>query len=364
MKIREVTEILEAFAPLAYAEDFDNVGLLTGDPASDVSGILVTLDTLENVVEEAISKKCNLIVSFHPIIFSGLKKLTGTTYVERVVIKAIRNNIAIYAVHTALDNAWEGVNHGIMEALGIQKQRPLIPAKGTIRKLSTYVPTAEATTLKQALFKAGAGSIGKYSHCSFSHSGSGSFLPGQDSKPARGEVGELHHEEEMQLQLTYPLHRESEVLQALFRQHPYEEVAYEVFSLENSNQYLGMGMLGELDKPMGEEAFLDRVKEVMQVPVIRHSGLLGRKVAKIAVLGGSGAFAIGAAKASGAEVFLTADIKYHQFYEAENKLLLADIGHFESEQFTKRLMLDYLTKKIPNFAISLSESITNPIKYY
>lgn len=364
MIVKEVTGILETLAPAAYAEDFDNVGLLVGDPESEVKGILITLDTLETVVDEALTKNCNLIVSFHPILFSGLKKITGATYVERTVMKALKHGIAIYAIHTALDNAWQGVNARLAEVLGLQKREILIPQKGNLRKLTTYVPEENAGSLRDALFEAGAGHIGNYSHCSFGVGGTGSFKAGEGTTPAKGTVGKVHFENEVQLQLVYPRDREKKVLETLFEKHPYEEVAYEIFPLENNHPRIGMGMTGVLPEVMDEEAFLAMVQNQLGVPVIRHSALLGKHVRKIAVLGGSGAFAIARAKAAGADVLLTSDIKYHQFFEAEGKLLLMDVGHFESEQFTKNLLHDYLTKKIPNFAISLSESITNPIKYY
>ena len=363
MLVKEVTDILEELAPLAYAEDFDNVGLLIGDWKTEVSGVLVTLDTLENVMDEAIENNCNLIVSFHPIIFSGLKKITGKTYVERVVIKAIQNNIAIYSMHTALDNSKDGVNAKICEVLGIENPEILIPQKQTIKKLTTYVPKADADTLKKALFEAGAGNIGNYSHCSFVNEGTGSFQAGADANPVKGNIGEIHLEKETQIHVTYQKSQEGKVLNALFKSHPYDEVAYEIYSLENTNQHIGMGMIGTLKTPVEELAFLNHVKKTMNAAGVRHSSLLGKPVQKIAVLGGSGAFAISTAKAAGADVFITADIKYHQFYEAENKMLIADIGHYETEQFTKNLLVDYLTKKIPNFAVRLAESKTNPIKY-
>ncbi len=363
MIIKEVTRILEELAPLAYAEDFDNVGLLVGDPDIEVSGILVTLDTLESVVDEAIANDCNLIVSFHPIIFSGLKKLTGATYVERTVIKAIRHNIAIYSMHTALDNCAQGVNTKICEMLGLTNCNILIPQKGNIKKLTTYVPKTDAPKLKDALFESGAGNIGNYSHCSFTTEGTGSYRAGQEANPTKGKIGETHYEEEVQINITYTKSVESKVLKSLFKNHPYEEVAYEIVTLENTDQNIGMGMIGELPLPLGELKFLESVKEKMGASGIRHSQLLGKKVKKIAVLGGSGAFAIAAAKAAGADVFITSDIKYHQFYQAESKMIIADIGHYETEQFTKNLLVDYLTKKIPNFAIHLSESKTNPVKY-
>ncbi|WP_343487758.1 Nif3-like dinuclear metal center hexameric protein [Allomuricauda sp. d1] len=364
MTVREITRHLEELAPLLYAEDFDNVGLLVGDPDQQVSGILVTLDTLENVVDEAIDKKLNLIVSFHPIIFTGLKKLTGKTYVERVVMKALANKIAIYSMHTALDNSIIGVNAKICEVLGVFSPKILIPKAQTIKKLTTYVPKKNADELKESLFQAGAGTIGNYSNCSFSSDGTGSFMAGENSNPTLGEIGKTHFEEETQINVTFDSAKEIDVLNALFKNHPYEEVAYEVITLDNTNQNIGMGMVGEIEKEMDETEFFSMLKEKMNASVIRHSQLLGKKVKKVAVLGGSGAFAIPIAKQKGADVLITADIKYHEFYEAEGKIVICDIGHYETEQFTKNLLVDFLTEKIPNFAIALSESITNPIKYF
>ncbi len=364
MTVSDVSKILEELAPLHYAEDFDNVGLLVGDPNQEVTGILVTLDTLENVIDEAISKRLNLIVSFHPIIFKGLKSITGKTYVERVVMKAISNDISIYSMHTALDNSPRGVNAKICEVLGLNDPQILLPKSGTIKKLITYVPKDSAENLRQALFKAGAGNIGNYSDCSFSVEGVGSFKPSKNSNPSIGEVGKSHFENETQLHITYASSVEHSILKALFENHPYEEVAYEVSTLDNSNQNIGMGMVGNLEKPLDENSFLKMVKKKMHASVVRHSQIRDKNIKKVAVLGGSGAFAIGAAKASGADAFVTSDLKYHQFYEAEDQLLILDIGHFETEQFTKNLLVDFLTKKIPNFAVALSESITNPIKYF
>ncbi|MEO0570456.1 MAG: Nif3-like dinuclear metal center hexameric protein [Bacteroidota bacterium] len=364
MTVTEVGKLLNALSPLHYAEDFDNVGLLVGHPETEVNGILVTLDTLEEVVDEAIAKECNLIISFHPIIFSGLKKLVGNTYVERVVMKAIANNIAIFAIHTALDNSHLGVNAKICEVLGIKNPKILIPKKGTIKKLITYVPTAGAENLRSALFKAGAGDIGNYTNCSFNIEGLGSFNPSEKSNPTVGEKGKIHFEKEIQLNITFESVKEGEVLNALFKEHPYEEVAYEITTLDNTNQNIGMGMIGTLERPMKEEDFLSMLKKRMRSPIVRHSQLLNKKIERVAVLGGSGAFAINAAKRAKADIYVTADVKYHQFFEAENRLLIADIGHFETEQFTKNLLADFLKEKIPNFAVTLSESKTNPIKYF
>lgn len=364
MIIADVIKHLEDFAPIATAEDFDNVGLLVGNPETAIKGVLITHDTLEEVVDEAIAQKCNLIVSFHPIIFSGLKKLNGKNYVERTVIKAIKNDIAIYAIHTALDNHHLGVNKMMCDQLGLKNTEILIPKKGVIKKLTTYVPIKQANNLREKLFKAGAGSIGNYEECSFNISGTGSFKANEDANPTIGKKGEIHFEDEIQIGITFPKHLERHILQTLFKNHPYEEVAYEVVTLDNTHQQMGLGMIGELPEEMEEDRFLAHVKQVFKANGIRHSQLLQQKVRKVAVLGGSGSFAIDEAKRAGADFFITADLKYHDYYKAEQKLVVADIGHYESERYTKNLLHSYLSKKISNFAIILANTKTNPIKYY
>ncbi|MCL6294243.1 Nif3-like dinuclear metal center hexameric protein [Jejuia spongiicola] len=364
MIVQDVINHLETLAPLVYAEDFDNVGLLVGNNKAKITGVLVTLDTLEAVVDEAIEKNCNLIVSFHPIIFKGLKKLTGKNYVERVVLKAIKHDIAIYAIHTALDNALQGVNDMICNQLELVNKQILIPQSETIKKLTTYVPKDEAEQLRTALFNVGAGNIGNYNDCSFNVEGLGTYKGNENSSPSIGEKGILHTEEETKITVTYTKHLESIILKTLFKTHSYEEVAYEVTTLENKNQNIGMGMIGEFEKPMEALSFLNYVKTKMNTECIRHSAVTSKPIKRVAVLGGSGSFAIQAAKASGADAFITADLKYHDFFTAENNILLADIGHYESEQFTKNLLVAYLTKKITNFAVVLSNTNTNPVKYF
>ena len=364
MIVQDVINHLETLAPLSYAEDFDNVGLLVGNKNTELTGVLVTLDTLETVVEEAIAENCNLIVSFHPIIFKGLKKLNGKTYVERVVMKAIQHNIAIYSMHTALDNAFNGVNAMICNQLELQNKQILIPQNDTIKKLTTYVPKNEAEALRIALFNVGAGSIGNYDNCSFNVDGFGTFKGNEASNPSLGKKGTTHTEAETKITITFPKHIESRVLKTLFDSHSYEEVAYEVVTIENKNQHIGMGMIGDLSTPLSETDFLNKLKTTMKTGCIRHSTFLNKTIKKVAVLGGSGSFAITSAKAAGADAFVTADLKYHDFFAAENSILLADIGHYESEQFTKNLLVEYLTKKITNFAIILSKTNTNPVKYF
>ncbi len=363
MKVKDVIAMLEELSPLTYSEGFDNTGLLVGDINADVSGILVTLDTLEAVVNEAINNNCNLIVSFHPIIFSGLKKITGKTYVERVVQKAIKHDIAIYSNHTALDNSWNGVNAMICEKLGLKNRSVLIPQNETIKKLITFVPSKDAKKVRDALFAVGGGSIGNYKNCSFNLEGKGSFKGNEASNPVKGKKGELHFEAETQIGITFEKHLQNNILKTLFEVHPYEEVAYEITTLENTNHQIGMGMIGEFEKEMDETEFLKFLKKTMKTECIRHSELLKKSIKKVAVLGGSGSFAIEAAKNAGVDAFISADFKYHDFFKAENTLLLADIGHYESEQYTKDLLHAFLQKKITNFAVLLSQTNTNPISY-
>ena len=363
MTVRQITNYIEELAPLAYAENFDNVGLLVGNYNAKVTGVLVTLDTLEKTVEEAISKNCNLIISFHPIIFNGLKKLNGATYVERVVMKAIKNDIAIYATHTALDNSFKGVSAKMCEVIGLQNIKVLLPQSGNIKKLTTYIPHSSAATLRNELFKAGAGNIGNYSNCSFNIEGEGTYQGNEDSNPTIGEKGKLHTEPETFLSVIFEKHLENKILDALFNNHPYEEVAYDIVSLDNVHQNIGMGMVGELEQEMEVLEFLQLLKTKFNLQSVRYSALSDKKIKKVAVLGGAGSFAISQAKRIGADIFITADLKYHDFYKAENQIILADIGHYESEQFTKNLLVDYLTKKFTNFAIILSENNTNPINY-
>ena len=363
MILKNILAVLEEMAPLAYAEDFDNVGLLVGDSKTQITGVLVCHDALENVIDEAIAKNCNLVVCFHPILFSGIKKITGKNYVERAIIKAIKNDIAIYAVHTALDNHKNGVNKIFCDALGLINTKILIPKQNFIQKLVTYTIPENAEKVRNAMFEAGAGKLGNYENCSFKSEGTGSYMGGEDSNPVIGAKLELVEANELKIEVTFEKHLKNKILEALFSNHIYEEVAYEIYNLQNDYQNIGLGMIGDLENEMSETDFLKHVKTTMQYGSIRHSELLNKPVKKVAVLGGSGSFAIKNAILAGADVFLTSDLKYHQFYESENQIVIADIGHFESERYTKNYIVGYLTKKIPNFAIVLSEEITNPVKY-
>jgi dinuclear metal center YbgI/SA1388 family protein len=370
MKIKQILPILEQMAPLAYAEDFDNVGLLVGNQENTVTGILVCHDALESVIDEAIAKKCNLIICFHPIIFKGLKKITGKNYVERSILKAIKNDVAIYAIHTALDNHKNGVNKLFCDALGLKNAKILVPKENFIQKLVTFTIPENADKLLKALFEAGAGKIGNYEDCSFNSTGIGTYKGNENSNPEIGARFEFIEATEIKIEVTFEKHLQSPILKALFQNHVYEEIAYEIYNLQNHHQNIGLGMIGELENPMNEIEFLTIVKNKMQCGGIRHSALLGKAISKVAVLGGSGSFAIKNAIQSGADIFLTSDLKYHNFYEAENQIILADIGHYESERYTKNYIVDFLKEKIINFApslpvgrIVLSEENTNPVKY-
>lgn len=364
MKIQQIIACLETVAPLSYQEGYDNAGLLTGSPDWEVSGALLTLDVTEAVIREALEKKCNLIISHHPLIFKGLKKLTGKNHVERAVILAIKHDMALYAAHTNLDNMRLGVNDMIAEKLGLIDRQVLSPSVGTLRKLYTYAPKGEdARRVLDALFAAGAGHIGQYSECSFTHPGTGSFKPLEGAHPYVGQPGARHLEEEIKIEVIFPRHLESGVLQALREAHPYEEVAYEVVQLSNAYPGIGSGMVGLLPEPIPEAAFLEQVRHTMGAAGIRHTSLLGRDVRKVAVCGGAGSFLLPAAIASGAEVYMSADFKYHEFFDADNQIVIADIGHFESEQYTVDIFYNIITEKIPNFAPLKSNIRTNPINY-
>lgn len=364
MKLSQLTSYLESLAPLAYQEDYDNSGLIVGNPDAEILQALLSLDCTEAIVDEAIAKGCQVIISHHPIVFRGLKKFTGKTYVERVVANAIKNDIAIYAIHTNLDNVSEGVNARICETLELTNLRILAPKNGLLKKLVTYVPEEKAEQVRNALFHAGAGNIGNYSECSFNGEGTGTFKGGENSSPYVGEAGKRQYENEVRIETVYPATLESKLLMALFLAHPYEEVAYDLYNITNQHQQVGSGMIGELEEEISEEEFLFRIRQNMGSRVIRHTALTGKNVKRVAVCGGAGGFLLKNAIAAGADIFVTADYKYHEFFDAEGRIVIADIGHFESEQFTSQLLYEIIKKKFPNFAVRLTEINTNPVKYF
>ena len=363
MKINEITNYLESLAPLYLQEDYDNSGLIIGNKSWNVSNVLICLDCTEDVVDEAIDKSCNLIVAHHPIVFSGLKSIVGKNYIERTIIKAIKNDIAIYAIHTNLDNIKHGVNAVIAKKLGLEKTKILRPKKDFIKKLSFYCPVSDAQRLKKLLWEAGAGKIGNYSHCSFSTIGYGTFMGNDDSKPSLGKKNVLHTEKEEKIEMIFPYYLQNNILNTLFSEHPYEEVAYEIYLLDNVNQDIGSGLFGKLITPMKSNNFLKHLKKVMQTDCIRFTDIHKEQIETVAICGGSGSFLLGDAKRVKADIFITADFKYHDFFDAENDIIIADIGHYESEQFTKELLCEIFNEKFTKFATHLSSINTNPINY-
>ena len=363
MKIIGVIECLENFAPLSLQEEYDNAGLLIGNTKDECTGIITTLDVTEKVVEEAVKKKCNLIVAHHPVIFKGLKKLNGANYVERTVISAVRNNIAVYAIHTNLDNVIEGVNNKIAEKLELQNVQVLMPKEKILKKMVTFSPKEKAPQVRNALFTAG-GKLGKYSECSFNVEGTGTFKAEEGADPYVGEIGKRHEENETRIEVIFPGYLQKQIIKSLKAAHPYEEVAYDIYPLENQLNDFGSGLTGNLPQPVSEEELLSKLKRNFKLQTIRHSPYLNKEISKIALCGGAGSFLISLAKASGAQAFITSDIKYHEFFDADSEILIADIGHFESEQFTIDLLADILKEKFPNFAVLKTEINTNPVNYY
>jgi len=364
MKLSQLIAHLETIAPTAYQEDYDNAGLIVGNPDQEIHQVLISLDCIEAVVDEAIATNCQVIVSHHPIVFKGLKRFNGKTYVERVVEKAIKNNIALYAIHTNLDSVLDGVNAKIGETLGLENLRILSPKHGILKKLVTYVPTSHVDQVRNALFHAGAGNIGNYSECSFNGDGTGTFKGNENSDPYVGEPGVRHTEEETRIETVYPANLESKILVALILAHPYEEVAYDLYNLTNQHQQVGSGMIGELEHAMDAEEFLYHLKEKMHTHVIRHTAFTGRQIKRVAVCGGAGGFLLKQAISAGADIFVTADYKYHEFFDAEGKTIIADIGHYESEQFTQQLLYDLIRKKFTDLPLRLTSVNTNPVKYF
>jgi dinuclear metal center YbgI/SA1388 family protein len=363
VKIRDITCYLERYAPPYLQEDYDNAGLITGDNDSDVKGILICLDSTEKVIDEAISRNCNLVVAHHPIIFQGLKKITGSNYVQRTIIKAIKNDIAIYAIHTNLDHVRKGVNDKIADKLDLAKRRVLVPKNDSLNKLITFIPDKNTSEVLDAMHDAGAGVIGDYDHCSFRVSGTGRFKPNENADPHIGEKNQFEEVKEERVEVIFPKYMSDHIINALKKAHPYEEVAYYLQTLENENKEVGSGLIGELKSEMNPLVFLEFIKEKLNLLHFKYTPVNKLKIHKVAICGGSGSFLIKKAISAGADAFITSDIKYHEFLDADEKMLIADIGHYESEVFTKELIFELLHKKFSNIALQLSEVNTNPTRY-
>jgi dinuclear metal center YbgI/SA1388 family protein len=364
MQVSDVIAHLESVAPKAYQEAYDNSGLLAGNPQWECRGALVTLDSTEEVIAEAVARNCNLVVSHHPIIFGGIKTLSPGGYVQNALIKAVKEDIAIYAVHTNLDNMLEGVNGRMADMLGLVDRKVLEPKNALFKKLVTFVPQAFSEAVRLALFEAGAGHIGRYEEASFSTEGEGTYKPLEGAHPFLGKVGARHLEKETKIEVLFPTYLQSTVVQALIRAHPYEEVAYDVLPLSNVRPDRGSGLIGDLKIPMGEKQFLNTLKVSFRLQILRHTPLSGKPIKKVALCGGAGSFLISNALVQKADIFVSSDFKYHDFFDAEGRIVIVDIGHFESEQYTVDLLSDILREKFPTFAVLKSGTITNPVNYY
>lgn len=364
MKLSELTSYLESLAPLSSQESYDNSGLIVGDPGMEVTGALISLDCIESIVDEAIEKKCNVVVAHHPILFKGLKRLNGSDYVQRTILKAIKNDIALYAIHTNLDNYRFGVNAEIGKRIGLTKMTTLAPKKGVFAKVVVYVPDDYVANVMDALFEAGAGAIGNYAECSFATSGTGTFKPMEGSDPFAGTQGERENSLETKVEVLVTTHILNKVVRAMKEAHPYEEVAYEVYPMLNENNFEGAGMIGMLSEPMETEQFFQHIKDTFKCGVIRHTELTTDTIQTVAFCGGAGGFLLRNAISKKADIFITGDYKYHEFFDADRQIIIADIGHYESEQYTSHLLEGVLTKKFPKFAVHLTEVNTNPINYF
>jgi len=364
MKLLDFTSYLDAAVPLSYQEDYDNSGLQVGSPEQEISSALISLDVTEEVLEEAITLKCDVLVSHHPLIFNGIKSITGKSFIERVISKAVKHDIAIYSAHTNLDIFKNGVSRKMAGKMGLKEIKILSPSHNRLLKLVTYIPETHLETVRNALFNAGAGVIGNYDQCGFTTAGTGSFRANDNAKPFIGERGKLHSEKEIRFETILFTHLKEKVIKALLDVHPYEEVAYDLYSLENDNAEIGLGCVGNLAEPVSEDNFLKLVHSAFDARGIRYSGLTGKKVKRVALCGGSGAFLLNSAVSCGADAYVTADIKYHDFFKTEKKLLLVDAGHFETEKFSVEILKDLIIKKFPKFAVRFSETNTNPINYF
>ncbi len=364
MLIGHITAALEQYAPFQLQEDFDNCGLIIGSPAHECSGVLVSVDVTTAVVKEAIESGCNLIVAHHPLLFKGIKRLNGLSPVEQAVKLALCHDIAVYACHTCLDNAAEGVSHMMAAKLGLEVVKVLEPKRGTLTALSVCVPAESADELRLALFEAGAGSIGDYDSCSFAVTGMGTFRPLDGAEPYSGKVGSQYIGEEVRLDLVLPSYLQNSVEKALVEVHPYEEPAYQFFPMLNGSRHLGLGAVGNLAHALTPDELVAHVKSVFQSPVARCSAYPADSIIRrVAVCGGAGSSLIPKAIAAGAQAIVTSDTRYHDFVDYANTILIVDIGHHESENCTKDIFYHIITKKFPNFAVRYANADINPINY-
>jgi len=363
MIIKEIIEELERTAPLRYQESYDNSGLIIGNPEMDITKILICFDLTFEVITEAIDRNAGLIISHHPVIFEPIKKINGKSNIEKIIIAAIQNNIAVYAAHTSLDNAGEGINSIMAKKIGLKNTRVLLPAKNSLRKLVTFCPIKHIDKVRNAIFEAGAGHIGEYDCCSYNITGQGSFRASNKAKPFVGKKNQLHFEDEIRFETIYPVHIENNVINGLLKSHPYEEIAYDIYPLENTYPLFGAGLIGDLNKKITATQFLSDLKKLLNLKCIKHNGSDNKSIKKVALCGGSGSFLIKQAITQGADIFISAEFKHNHYVDYLNNIIIADIGHYESEHFAKDLIKSILIKKFPKFAVEISKTEKNPVFY-
>ena len=364
MTVREISGYLSSKIPVSYQESYDNSGLLIGNPDQMIESIILSVDVTDDVLNDAIQTGAGMIVSHHPLIFTGLKKLTGSSFVERIVAKAIKNDIAIYAAHTNLDVIKGGVSHRMAEKLNLNSIAPLSPVEGKLVKIVVFVPESDGENVRSAMFNSGGGNIANYDHCSFNTDGYGTFRAGEGTNPYKGDVGKDHLEREVRIEVIAPDHIKSIVIRAMIDAHPYEEVAYDIYPLENRIPGVGMGVVGDLSSPLDEKTFIELLYNTFKAEGLKHSNLLGKEISRVALCGGSGGSLIADALRSEADIFVTADVKYNTFFGADGLMVMVDIGHYESENFSLEILFEIITKKFPKFAIRFSRVNTNPINYF
>ena len=369
MTVQDVATALEAWAPPGSKLSYDNVGLQVGDPNRAVTTVLIALDLTPAVVDEAEAMGADLIVTHHPLLFKPLKRLGPTDFVSGLAYRLAQLGIAYYAIHTNLDAAPDGVSFALAEHLGLESVRFLDGMRDSLAKLVTFVPASHADAVRAALAEAGAGRIGDYTACSFSSSGTGRFRPGAGTDPFSGTPGALESVDEVRLEVEVARWDVARIVRALLQAHPYEEVAYDVYHVEQSATRAGLGAVGTLATPEPLRDFLRRVSDRLDAASLRYVGDDDALIETVAVCGGSGSSLIAQARAAGADAYVTADVTYHTFFEPLSldgtpQLALIDAGHYETEWITERLLTDWLAAQFEGLSVRATAHRTSPMRTF
>ncbi len=367
MKVNDIHSILAAWAPKEIAWERDNVGLQVGDPEANVRGVLVCLDCTEQVILEARKQKADLIVSHHPLLFRAPKSITTADETGRAIRALIENKTNLYSAHTNLDFTAGGTSFAIAEALRLKNVEFLRKSYEVDKKIVTFVPRLHTQKVRNAMAEAGAGIIGNYDYCSFGIAGTGSFRGNSAANPAIGTKGKLESAEEIRLEMIGKQWNTEKIVKAMIAAHPYETVAYDIYPLQNASTEFGMGIIGTLKQPMGLSSFLQLVKKQLNARVLRRTTALNNVVQRIAACGGAGGELVDTAIAQHADVFITADVRYHDFHHATGKITLIDAGHFETEHPVVNAVVRKLNTEIRKLGqripVRAAKTSTNPIYY-